>query len=629
MTKTVIEKVASSSEAAVFKVGGTLGFHENKTLQRFFDECKKRNIDKIVLDFSELKSLGGGCARIIQKAADEDGISIAIVSASTTVAKFLNQAGGASKLLFTSSIEDAVGSINFNPDPAQFATGAPADCGERRENPDPKTKPNPAPEHDDELVVADAEVDEILSRPVQAGPAPKPADPPSERETNPAGMPETVSESPRVIILGHDGDGYGAAGNKTGSAADERPPVQVSRAADEHPPTPILKTADAPPPPVSKTAETDKAKELRDLKKKVVHYNTLLTISSDFSRLESRESLIDAFLLTTIAQIGVESAAFYEAKKGSFACAASKGVETAHGALPAIAPDQVDIEAWRRYRGGHEIDTLPLTPVLKVALKECGFGYGALFIIQDAVRGIVFLGKSIKNQLESDWTDFLRVLMNQAAISYEKTRRIEEESERTLGLVHTLISLIEENTIVKGTTDLVANYTYAVAVKMEYPKEHMKDLMFGTFLRDIGMIKVSDLILRSPRELVHEEWEIIKRHPKDGGAMLEKMNFSRHTRDIVANHHERFNGEGYPAGLKGHGIPLGARIVSVVESYAAMLRDRPSRPALLQEEALHTLKENWGLRYDPEVVRALVDIVEEEIRTGEKMEYDHREIFNR
>jgi HD-GYP domain-containing protein (c-di-GMP phosphodiesterase class II) len=153
-------------------------------------------------------------------------------------------------------------------------------------------------------------------------------------------------------------------------------------------------------------------------------------------------------------------------------------------------------------------------------------------------------------------------------------------------------------------------------MRMHYPDEHVRDLMYGTVLRDIGMIKVSDLIVRSPRELMPEEWEIIKCHPTDGARMLKDMKFSVHVTAVVQNHHERFNGEGYPNNVQGQDIPLGARIVSVVESFAAMLQVRPTRPALSREEALNTLKENWGMRYDPEVIRCFVEIIEEEIRSG-------------
>jgi HD-GYP domain-containing protein (c-di-GMP phosphodiesterase class II) len=116
-----------------------------------------------------------------------------------------------------------------------------------------------------------------------------------------------------------------------------------------------------------------------------------------------------------------------------------------------------------------------------------------------------------------------------------------------------------------------------------------------------------------------EEWEIIKQHPTDGAKMLGNMKFSGHVAEIVLHHHERFNGEGYPNGKQGQDIPLGARIVSVVESYAAMLQERPTRPALSREEALNTLKENWGMRYDPEVVRGFVELLEEEIRSGKNL----------
>ena len=105
------------------------------------------------------------------------------------------------------------------------------------------------------------------------------------------------------------------------------------------------------------------------------------------------------------------------------------------------------------------------------------------------------------------------------------------------------------------------------------------------------------------------------------------MKFSEHAVSVVLSHHERFNGEGYPKGTQGKQIPLGARIVSIVESYAAMLQERPTRPALTQEEALNTLKENWGMRYDPDVVKSFVEIVEKEIRKGDNVSETKFELF--
>jgi HD-GYP domain-containing protein (c-di-GMP phosphodiesterase class II) len=256
---------------------------------------------------------------------------------------------------------------------------------------------------------------------------------------------------------------------------------------------------------------------------------------------------------------------------------------------------------------------------VKAPLLALGCTYVVPFIVHGEIRGIVLLGRPIKNELDDSTTEFLKIMINQAAIAYESMSRFEEENERTLGIVQTLISLIEENTLARGNTTLVTNYVFALAGRLHYPQESVRDLMYGTVLRDIGMIKVSDLIVRSPRELMPEEWQIIKEHPSDGAKMLANMKFSDHVIGVVLNHHERFNGEGYPLGTQGQDIPLGARIVSVVESYAAMLQERPTRPALSREEAVNTLKENWGMRYDPEVVRGFIDLLEEEIRTGKNM----------
>ncbi|MCK4235922.1 MAG: HD domain-containing protein, partial [Candidatus Krumholzibacteria bacterium] len=209
--------------------------------------------------------------------------------------------------------------------------------------------------------------------------------------------------------------------------------------------------------------------------------------------------------------------------------------------------------------------------------------------------------------------EFLKILVNIARSAYENATMFEREHERILGIVKTLISLIEENTMLKGTSEFVSRYVGMVAKNVEYMDEHFTDLIYGTVLRDMGMIKISDLILRSPRELNKEEWEVIKSHPEDGAEMLRGMKFNDHVIEIVKTHHERFNGEGYPFGMRGKEIPLGSRIISVVESYAAMINERPNRPALSEKEALDTLKENYGLRYDRDIVMQFAKIIEKEI----------------
>jgi HD-GYP domain-containing protein (c-di-GMP phosphodiesterase class II) len=313
----------------------------------------------------------------------------------------------------------------------------------------------------------------------------------------------------------------------------------------------------------------------------------------------------------------VESAIFLEHNRGYFVPVAMKGIEPGELRGFAVSDEQIRIKDWKKEVDLQSVDKSPFGDDVKAPLLALGCTTVAPFVVYGDIRGVILFGRPIKNELDAGAIEFLKIMIHQAAIAYESMSRFEAENERTLGVVQTLISLIEENTLARGNTTLITNYVYAVAKRVHYPQEHLRDLMYGTVLRDIGMIKVSDLIVRSPRELMPEEWEIIKQHPADGAAMLRSMKFSAHVCDVVLHHHERFNGEGYPNGAQGQDIPTGARIVSVVESYAAMLQERPTRPPLSRDEAINTLKENWGMRYDPEVVRGFIAVLDDETKTGE------------
>lgn len=555
MPKTVIEKSkASSSDVTVFSISGTLGFHEKNTLAKLFGECKKRDLKRVVLDVSGLTSLGGGCATIIHSQASE-GFLVGVAGAKTTVVKFLNRGGEHPNVLCYDNVDDAVADLA-----GRSAEDAPVGANSGAE---------------------DAEPDGAVGA-IDAADA----------------IPTDGSESMHVDTV----PAKAAAGERSETSVD--PPGN----------SPKKESSPGKEDPVTDRGDADE--QTRELQKRVVQLSTLFTINADFHRIHDKAGLLDVFLLTTIAQVGVENAAFLERSEGYFYPAAFKGVEPEEIRGFAINEELVDIDSWLQSQEIYELDDAPFSDEIKSPLLVLGCNRVAPFIVRGDIRAIVTLGPPIRAGIDDETNEFLKMLINQAAVAYESTRKFEEENIRTMGLVQTLISLIEENTLAQGNTNLVSNYTHAVAKKIHYPEEHVRDLIYGAVLRDIGMIKVSDLILRSPRELLPEEWEIIKRHPIEGAEMLRNMNFSGHVVDVVRGHHERFNGEGYPDGLQGPDIPLGARIVSVVESYGAMLQDRPNRPALSREESLNTIKENWGMRYDPEVVRVFVEIVEDEIRQG-------------
>ncbi|MDH4037157.1 MAG: HD domain-containing protein [Candidatus Krumholzibacteria bacterium] len=572
--KTTIEKLSSSvPDVTVFKITGTLGFHEKTVLERLFNECNRRGLARVLFEVSELESLGGGCASIIRDEAKQGRIAIGLVGARRTVLKFLKKED-APRIVVAESVDEAT------PHVLRMALAHEAHA-------------DPDVDSDDALL---SNLEEIL----ELGDAPadeEDAEVALDAENAEAGVdvraePEPAPEAPQPE----------PEQPRRRSPAERR----AAEAAGEE-------SAAAPKAPAGAEAPS------KDLQKRVVQYNTLFSINSEFHRFQDRKSLLDAFLLTAIAQFGVESAVFMERNRGYFVPVAMKGIEPGELRGFAVSEEQLKIKTWKKEVEVQTVEKSRFGDDVKAPLLALGCTYVVPFIVHGDIRGIVLLGRPIKNELDASNTEFLKIMINQAAIAYESMSRFEEENERTLGIVQTLISLIEENTLARGNTNLVTNYVFALATRQHYPQEYLRDLMYGTVLRDIGMIKVSDLIVRSPRELMPEEWEIIKQHPTDGSKMLTNMKFSSHVTDIVLHHHERFNGEGYPNGKQGQDIPLGARIVSVVESYAAMLQERPTRPALSREEALNTLKENWGMRYDPEVVRGFIELLEEEIRSGKNL----------
>ncbi|MFQ5511048.1 MAG: HD domain-containing phosphohydrolase [Candidatus Krumholzibacteriia bacterium] len=556
MAKTLVEKVTSTNpDVSVFKISGTLGYHENKVLEKFFRECANKSIAKLVMDFSELSSLGGGCAKIIREAAQGGSVVVCVAGASSRVRSVLVGKGD-TPVLFEPDLEKALEKIESAAAPAARPDGA------------------------------------GTTRVAQKGKAEEKA------EKAPAG------------------------GKKKGAPSKAATPARKTAAAGS------IQKEETGKKGAGRAAAADrKGPGGEHLHKKLVQYRSLLSLNTDLNRIPDKSGLLDAFLLTTIAQVGVETAAFLERTGDEYVAASWKGFETADPGSLKIAASEVDVPKWLKTRGVFDLDQAPIRAGGRKLLEKWGMPYAAPFVVYEELAAIVLIGKPIRKELDENSWDFLSMLINQAAIAYANSSRFEAESKRTLGLVHSLISMIEENTMSRGHTEEMVNYIHALAVSVHYPEENLRDLIYGTVLRDIGMIKVSDLIVRSPRELMQEEWEIIKQHPVEGSQMLESMKFSRHTCEIVLAHHERFNGEGYPGGLQGPQIPLGARIVSVVESYAAMLEDRPTRPSLSREEALNTLKENWGNRYDPEIVDKFVDIVEDEVRSGEPTRYRGSELF--
>jgi diguanylate cyclase (GGDEF)-like protein len=155
----------------------------------------------------------------------------------------------------------------------------------------------------------------------------------------------------------------------------------------------------------------------------------------------------------------------------------------------------------------------------------------------------------------------------------------------------------------------IADLAVAVGTWLEFEEENLRHLRLGAIFHDIGKIAVPDAILNKPGPLTPDEFEVVKRHPVVGDQILTPVPFLREVRRIVRHDHERWDGTGYPDGLREVEIPIGARVVFVVDAYHAMVSDRPYRRGMLPSAALVEIEAHSGTQFDPHIVAAFMGVV--------------------
>jgi diguanylate cyclase (GGDEF)-like protein len=157
-------------------------------------------------------------------------------------------------------------------------------------------------------------------------------------------------------------------------------------------------------------------------------------------------------------------------------------------------------------------------------------------------------------------------------------------------------------------SDMIASLATGIALEMGLPRDEIERIRIASLLHDLGKIAIPEEILDKPSTLSDTEWQTIGEHPRIGQVILEQASSLREAIPVVLHHHERFNGGGYPHGLRGTEIPMGARIVAVADAYHAMVHNRPYSAALAHEQALEELRSHAGTQFDPKVVEVFCDI---------------------
>jgi len=192
----------------------------------------------------------------------------------------------------------------------------------------------------------------------------------------------------------------------------------------------------------------------------------------------------------------------------------------------------------------------------------------------------------------------------------EIERNLQDKEKDLLSSLRTLIMVVNaKDRYTYGHSERVMHYAVNIGRKMALWEWEIQDLMVGGLLHDIGKIEVSREVLNKSGKLTDDEWEAIRMHPSWGADMIRPISSLAGAVNTIQYHHENYDGSGYPYGLKGQKIPLGARILRLADSFDAMTTNRPYKIAKTVKEAIIDLKENKGIFYDPEIVDRFVEYI--------------------
>jgi PAS domain S-box-containing protein/putative nucleotidyltransferase with HDIG domain len=295
----------------------------------------------------------------------------------------------------------------------------------------------------------------------------------------------------------------------------------------------------------------------------------------------------------------------------------SRPVERARLRLGDMIAGRVALE--RTLMAMPDLSAVELPPALGEMLRAENFvSYvGVPLIAKGQVKGILEIWQRQPLDPDLEWLNFFEALAAQAAIAIDNAQLLDglQRSNTDLGLAYDTtiegwsraLDLRDKET--EGHTQRVSELTLHLAREMGLPDEQLVHIRRGALLHDIGKMGVPDSILLKPGPLNDEEWTLMKRHPTLAYELLSPVAYLRRALDIPYCHHEKWDGTGYPRGLKGEQIPLTARLFAVVDVWDALRSDRPYRPAWPQEKVRAHLQSLAGTHFDPKVVMAFLRLV--------------------
>lgn len=235
----------------------------------------------------------------------------------------------------------------------------------------------------------------------------------------------------------------------------------------------------------------------------------------------------------------------------------------------------------------------------------------AVPFIEEDVLGVIALREKLSGTpfTQTD-LELLKTLSEQAVVAIKNAQLFEETEELTLSSIKTINELLSL-TFSGGRTShpVISELAFRIGRDLGLTGFELTHLHRATFLIDAGQLGTPEHILTKKTKLTEKEYEEVKRHPNRGASILQQISSLRPAIPMILHHHERYDGTGYPDRLKGEQIPIGARIISVADAFAAMVSHRPYRQGRAVEEAVEEIKANTGTQFDPKVVGSFLKVI--------------------
>ncbi len=262
-----------------------------------------------------------------------------------------------------------------------------------------------------------------------------------------------------------------------------------------------------------------------------------------------------------------------------------------------------------------------MAPMAAEGARDC---YLVPIFLKNSLSGVLTLGyRQPPEHLREDLL-LARQIADQIAVALENVRLIEELNLLNLGTIRALANAVDaKSPWTAGHSWRVTTVALNIGREMGLSEAELETLQKGGFFHDIGKIGVPESILDKPGKLTDAEYATIKKHPEIGAEIMKPIQAYHNLIPIVLQHHEWFNGQGYPHGLAGDAISLGARILAVADVYDALITDRPYRPGWEYGRVVSYLEENSGSQFDPAVVQTVLKINDRVALENAAVQYQH------